>query len=144
MNINALLEAEATQSAGSPYFSILMIVLMVAIFYFMLIRPQKKRDKEMAKMRSNIQVGDEVITAGGIIGRVVIVKEDTLVIETGNDRSKIRIAKWAVQVNNSLDDQASAAKEKEKEESKDNKEEKKELKEAKSEKKGEKDEKEKE
>lgn len=80
----------------------LMIVIVFGVMYFILIRPQKKRDKEVAEMRNSLQVGDEVITVGGIIGRVVVIKEDNLVIETGNDRSKIRIKRYAVQSNESV------------------------------------------
>ena len=73
--------------------------------YFILIRPQRKRDKEMQKMRNSLQVGDEVTTSGGIIGRVVSLREDTVVIETGSDRSKIRIKRWAIQSNETLHDE---------------------------------------
>lgn len=76
------------------------IVLMFVVFYFLLIRPQKKREKEVQRMRESIEVGDEVIVAGGIIGRVVSIKEDTLVVETSSERSKIRVCRWAVQQNN--------------------------------------------
>ena len=69
-----------------------------------MIRPQKKREKEVEKMRSSIEVGDEIVTSGGIIGRVVSIREDTIVIETGSDRSKIRIARWAIQQNNTIHD----------------------------------------
>ncbi len=75
---------------------------MIVIFYFLLIRPQKKKEKEVQKMRSDLQVGDEIVTSGGIIGRVVSLRDDTVVIETGTDRSKVRIARWAVQVNNTI------------------------------------------
>ena len=118
MNLSALLTTSsdaAATSSGSLLVTFLPLVAIVIIFYFMLIRPQKKREKEVAKMRSNIQVGDEVITAGGIIGRVVSLKEDTIVIETGSDRSKVRIARWAVQSNNSLDSHVEEAAEAEKE-----------------------------
>ena len=74
-------------------------ILLIGVFYFVLIRPQQKRDKETQKMRNSLQVGDEIITAGGIVGLVVTIKEDTVVIETGGDRSKIRIKRWAVQEN---------------------------------------------
>lgn len=74
------------------------------MFYFFMIRPQKKREKEVEKMRSSIEVGDEIVTSGGIIGRVVSIREDTIVIETGSDRSKIRIARWAIQQNNTVHD----------------------------------------
>lgn len=80
----------------------LMIVIVFGVMYFILIRPQKKRDREVAEMRNSLQVGDEVITVGGIIGRVVVIKEDNLIIETGNDRSKIRIKRYAVQSNESV------------------------------------------
>ena len=81
---------------------IIPIVLMVVVFYFFVIRPEKKRNKEMQNMLSNIQVADEVITNGGIIGRVVSVKEDTILIETGSDRTKIRVLKSAIAKNNTV------------------------------------------
>ncbi|MBQ4152839.1 MAG: preprotein translocase subunit YajC [Oscillospiraceae bacterium] len=80
------------------------MVLIFVVFYFLLIRPQKKREKETQNMRNSIQVGDEIVTAGGIIGRVVSIKEDNLVIETGNDRSKVRIKRWAIQTNETIHD----------------------------------------
>ena len=82
------------------------MVLIFVVFYFLLIRPQKKREKETQNMRNTIQVGDEIVTAGGIIGRVVSIKEDNLVIETGNDRSKVRIKRWAVQTNETVHEEA--------------------------------------
>lgn len=87
------------QSSVGLLATFLPLILMFVVFYFILIRPQKKRDKEIQKMRENIEVGDEVITAGGIIGLVVSIKDDTIVIETAGDRSKIRIARWAIQHN---------------------------------------------
>ncbi len=77
----------------------LPIVAIFALFWFLLIRPQKKREKQNEQMRSTLQIADEIMTSGGIIGRIVSMKEDTLVIETGSDRSKIRIARWAVAQN---------------------------------------------
>lgn len=94
---------QATQ--GGPLATILSFlpfVLMIVIFYFFMIRPQKKRDKEIQNMRSNLQIGDEVVTTGGIIGIVASLKEDTVVIETGSDRSKVRIARWAIAQNNTV------------------------------------------
>ena len=76
--------------------TILMLVVMVAIFYFLLIRPESKRKKAMAKMRSELAEGDEITTIGGIIGTICAVKEETIVIETGADRVRIEFAKWAV------------------------------------------------
>lgn len=80
------------------------LALVFVAFYFLLIRPQKKREKEAQEMRKALQVGDEVVTAGGIIGRVVSLKDETIVIETGSDRCKIRVARWAVQSNNTTVD----------------------------------------
>ena len=73
-----------------------MLVLVVVFFYFFLIRPQKKQEKEAASMRDSIQVGDEITTIGGIIGKIVSIKEETLVLETSHDRTRIRILKTAV------------------------------------------------
>ncbi len=88
-----------TEPAGalSLVVSMLPLVLVIVIMYFMLIRPQKKKEKETAKMRNNLQVGDEIVTAGGIVGRVVSLREDTLLIETGSNNTKIRIKRWAIQ-----------------------------------------------
>ncbi len=86
------------------------IILMFVVFYFLLIRPQKKREKEVQKMREAIEVGDEVVTIGGIVGRVVSIKEDTLVVETSAERSKLRLARWAIQQNNTAVERANEAK----------------------------------
>ena len=104
-----LLTADAAGPA-SLAMSLVPILLVVVVFYFFLIRPQKKRDKEVQQMRSNIQIGDEIVTAGGIIGRVVTIKEDTVVIETGSDRSKVRVARWAIQANNTIHDHVDLSK----------------------------------
>lgn len=80
----------------SSLISIGMIVVIFVLFYFVGIRPQKKQEKETAKMRDSLQVGDEITTIGGIIGKVVSIKEETCVIETGHDRTKMRILKSAV------------------------------------------------
>ena len=81
---------------GNLIVTIVMIVLMIAFFYFFIIRPQKKQEKEAANMRDSIQVGDEITTIGGIIGKVVSIKDETLVLETTRDGTKIRILKSAV------------------------------------------------
>ena len=73
-----------------------MLVVMLAIFYFLLIRPENKKKKELAKMRSELTIGDEVTTIGGVIGRVTAIKEDTFVLETGSDRVKIRFRRSAI------------------------------------------------
>ena len=79
--------------------SIVMLVAMLAIFYFMLIRPENKRKKEAELMRSSVKTGDKITTIGGIIGTVVHVKDDKIVIETGADQVRIEFAKWAVSTN---------------------------------------------
>ena len=78
---------------------IIMMVVLIALMYFMMIRPQKKRQKEEQEMRSSLEIGDEIITIGGIVGRVVTIREEDLVIETGADRNKMRIQRWAVNTN---------------------------------------------
>ena len=76
--------------------SIVMIVAMLAIFYFLLIRPENKKKKALAELRSSLAVGDLITTIGGIVGTICAVKEDTIVIETGADRVRIVFTKWAV------------------------------------------------
>lgn len=88
----------------SMLLSLAPMILVFVAFYFFLIRPQRKKEKEVQKMRSNIEIGDEIVTIGGIMGIVTNIKEDVLVIETGADRSKVRIAKWAVQENLTVHD----------------------------------------
>lgn len=87
---------------------ILPFILLIVVFYFVLIRPQRKRDKETQRMRNSLQVGDEIITVGGVVGLVVSIKEDTVVLETGGDRSTIRVKRWAVQENLTVHDDAEA------------------------------------
>ena len=69
---------------------------------------QKKKQKEEQQMRDSIQIGDEITTIGGIMGRVVTVKEDSLIIETGADRTKMKITRWAIQTNNTAEDRLQA------------------------------------
>ena len=85
------------------YYSFILLGVMLVMMYFMVIRPQRVRDKQQAEMRNSIEVGDGVTTIGGIVGRVVSVKDDTLLIETGSDRVKVRLMKWAVQEVEKLD-----------------------------------------
>ncbi|MBR6917934.1 MAG: preprotein translocase subunit YajC [Clostridia bacterium] len=73
-----------------------LLVLMVVFFYFFMIRPQKKQEREFNNMLNDLQPGDEITTKGGIIGKVVSIKEETMVIETTKDRTKIRLLKSAV------------------------------------------------
>ena len=73
-----------------------MLVVMLAIFYFLLVPPENKKKKELAKMRSELTIGDEVTTIGGIIGTICAVKEESIVIETSADRVRVEFAKWAI------------------------------------------------
>ena len=90
---------ETTSALGGSSSMIFMLVGMFALMYFMTIRPQKKRQKEEQEMRNAVEVGDEITTIGGICGKVVIVKEQHLIIETGADRNRMQITRWAVQQN---------------------------------------------
>jgi len=96
--MNFLLAGETAGAGDSLMVTIIYMVAIVVVFYFILIRPQQKKKKQEEKMRSNIEIGDNITTIGGIEGRVVGIKEDTntLVIETGTDRVKMKIKKWAV------------------------------------------------
>lgn len=85
-----------------PFF--IMLGLLIVFMYFVTIRPQKKKEKQDAEMRRNLQVGDEVVTIGGIVGIVFSIKDDTVVIETGGDRSKIRVKLWAIHSNETARD----------------------------------------
>ena len=82
-----------TESYISLFFT---LALMLVMLYFMIYRPQKKQEKKDAAMRSSLEIGDQVTTIGGIIGRVVAIKDDTFVLETGADRVKIRFTKNAI------------------------------------------------
>lgn len=76
--------------------SILMMVVVIGVFYFILIRPENKRKKQAQEMRDSIKKGDTITTIGGIIGRVVFVTGNTIVIETSEDRVRMELAKWAI------------------------------------------------
>lgn len=93
---------------GGGGMSILMIVAMIAVFYFLMIRPENKRKKEAEQMRSAVKPGDEIITIGGVVGTVVSVKEDKFVMETSADQVRIEFTKWAISSNETA---AAAAKE---------------------------------
>ena len=95
--------------------SIIMLVAMLAIFYFMLIRPENKRKKEAEQMRASVKTGDKITTIGGIIGTVVNVKEDKIVIETSADQVRIEFAKWAISSNETAAEAAKAQAQKDQE-----------------------------
>lgn len=94
-NVFALFAGETTSSGGSGLVSIIMIALIVVVFYFMY-RSNKKQERESAKMRDGLEVGDEITTIGGIVGEIVSIKEDTIVVETSKAGTKIRFLKTAV------------------------------------------------
>ncbi|MBP3396358.1 MAG: preprotein translocase subunit YajC [Clostridia bacterium] len=78
------------------WMSFILIAVVAVVFYFFIIRPQKKQEKEANDMRNNLTVGDEITTIGGIIGKVVSIKEETMIIETGRDHTRIRLLKSAI------------------------------------------------
>ena len=102
------LEAAPTAMGADLGGTILMLVIMVGVMYFLLIRPENKRKKEAEQMRSSIKTGDEITTIGGIMGTVVNVKDDKIVIETSADQVRIELAKWAVSTNETASERAKA------------------------------------
>ncbi len=104
MNLFTLAAAGTTGTGVSGFFGstwgmLVLIGGMFVLMYFLMIRPQNKRRKEEEEMRSNVEIGDDIVTIGGIIGKVVSTKDDALIIETGADRNKMKISRWAVQTN---------------------------------------------
>ena len=98
MNFNTL-TTSATDSSGTSMWTIIILyAVVIGGLYFLVMRPQSKKKKKEEKMRGNVEIGDDVTTIGGIVGRVVGIKEDadSIVIETGTDRAKIRIKRWAI------------------------------------------------
>ena len=109
-SMTAFAESGSGKSASGSGFGtvgyLIFMVLLFAVMYFILIRPQKKKDKEAKAMQSSLQVGDEIVTIGGIVGLVVQVNEDNIVIETTGNRNKIRLKNWAVQENLTMTENA--------------------------------------
>ena len=94
--------ASDQQQAAAPNSMLTLVISLVFMFgilYFMAIRPQKKQEQQLKEMQESIEVGDEIVTSGGIIGIVVRKAEDNIVIETGGERNKIRIKSWAIAEN---------------------------------------------
>ena len=94
--INYLTDTTTSGGLLGSFFPIVMLIVMFVVMYFFTIRPQKKAEKEANDMRNSLEVGDEITTIGGIIGKIVSIKEETCVIETSRDGTKIRILKAAV------------------------------------------------
>lgn len=91
--------ADGEAAAKSPlgnYTYIIMFVLLIVVFYFFLIRPENKKKKKLAEMRNELSVGDEITTIGGLTGKICSIKDDLITFETGEDRVRIQVTKWAV------------------------------------------------
>ena len=86
-------------SGGSGYYSIVMLVVMIVVFYFFLIRPENKKKKKQEEMRNSLSVGDKITTIGGIVGKIVALNGDLITFETGEDRVRLQVTKWAVSTN---------------------------------------------
>ncbi|HIZ16332.1 MAG TPA: preprotein translocase subunit YajC [Firmicutes bacterium] len=110
MDASAATTSGTGEGSGGGWASILIMIVYIigfaALIYFILIRPQRKKTKEEQKMRDSVQVGDEIITIGGLYGRIVSKKDDdSFIMESGADKNKIRIAKWSIQTNLTLHDE---------------------------------------
>ena len=110
-NYLMLLEASTSASGKGSFQMIILVVLLFVGMYFLMIRPQKKQQKKEQEIRENTQVGDEITTIGGIVGKVVTVKEDSLIIETGADKNKMKITRWAIQTNVTANEKIKAERE---------------------------------
>ena len=110
-NYLMLLEASTSASGKGSFQMIILMVLLFVGMYFLMIRPQKKQQKKEQEIRENTQVGDEITTIGGIVGKVVTVKEDSLIIETGADKNKMKITRWAIQTNVTANEKIKAERE---------------------------------
>ena len=98
-----------TSNGGSGWMTFGMIAVVIVVFYFFGIRPQRKQERAAAEMRNSLSVGDEITTIGGIIGKVVSIKEETMVIETTRDHTRIRLLKSAVRTVDVRAEDAAAA-----------------------------------
>ena len=106
--VNFLTAAEGA-AAGGMMSTVIMMVAMLGIFYFMLIRPENKRKNEAEQMRSSVRKADKITTIGGIVGTIVDVKENNIVLETSADQVRIEFAKWAISSNETAAENAKAA-----------------------------------
>jgi preprotein translocase subunit YajC len=91
--------AEGGTAAGGGYTSIIMIVVLIAVFYFFMIRPESKKKKKAEEMRNSLGVGDKITTIGGMVGKIVDISGDLITFETGEDRVRIQVTKWAISAN---------------------------------------------
>ena len=98
-----LILTEAAAGTGSMSSMLLMLVAMFAVFYFLLIRPENKKKKKTEEMRSSLSLGDGITTIGGITGKIVQITEDTITFETGEDRVRIQVKKWAISTTDKME-----------------------------------------
>ncbi|MEE1062016.1 MAG: preprotein translocase subunit YajC [Ruminococcus sp.] len=116
MTNNLPILAEAQQNSGSMFVMLAVYGAIFVALYFFLIRPSSKKKKEEAQMRNNLEIGDEITTIGGIMGRVVAIKdeEDAIIIETGSDRVKMKFKKWCISTVDTVKEKPEAPAESEK------------------------------
>ena len=91
--------ADATNNSLSSFTMLIPTIIIIVAFWFILIRPQRKKEKADAEMRKNVQIGDMIVSAGGIVGIVIKLEEQSVVIETSSDRSSLRLRRWAISEN---------------------------------------------
>lgn len=96
-----LFYTEAGAGAASMGSLLIPLVLMIALMYFLMIRPENKRKKQAEEMRNSLKKGDQITTIGGIVGKIVQVTDENIIIETSDDRVRMELTKWAVSTNNS-------------------------------------------
>lgn len=101
MSFSAFAEGEADAAADgtgvSMYGTIIWLVIIVAVFYFMILRPQKKKEKADRMLRNSLQPGDKIVTIGGFVGRIISIKDDEITFETGAAKNRMTVKKWAIQ-----------------------------------------------
>ena len=98
-----LILTEAAAGTGSMSSMLLMLVAMFAVFYFLLIRPENKKKKKTEEMRNSLSLGDGITTIGGITGKIVQITEDTITFDTGEDRVRIQVKKWAISTTDKME-----------------------------------------
>ena len=101
--MNLFLTAAETAGAGGLTSMLIPLVAMFAIFYFLMIRPENKKRKKTEEMRSSLSLGDGITTIGGITGKIVQITEDTVTFETGEDRVRIQVKKWAISTTDKME-----------------------------------------
>ena len=98
-----MLQYLTANPTGGSYTMILMLVAFVAVFYFMILRPESKKKKEAEQLRASLHKGDQITTIGGIEGKIVNIKDDKIVIESGEDMVRLELQKWAVMTNHTAE-----------------------------------------